>query len=213
MSELKSTYKKNIFQKYKPLFKKLGFTLIAHQFEKGSTWYIEEDWQTYYDSKIAMKNFNKSNQTELEKWLNYYLEFTKIYQLIRKELKNKEDIHFQVRDLKDENGLDYKSEIIDFKILNKNHDEFEEIKYYITFKLKSNKVNVKIKTNGYIHEPTYIKFENNINMTLGDQYTPLYYNLSKTISSNKNDFYKDIISSIDELTQLKYRFFKKNNDG
>ena len=32
MSKLKSIKEQNLFQQYKPLFKKLGFTIIAHQF-------------------------------------------------------------------------------------------------------------------------------------------------------------------------------------
>ena len=158
-----------------------------------------------------MINLDKSNQNDLEKWLNYYLEFAAIYQLINKELKNNEDIHFEVRDLKDQNGLDYKSGIMDFKILNTENNKFTEIKYYLKFKINSENVDIKLKTEDYIHEPKYLKFENNIDMTLSDQYTPVYYNLSKSISSNKNYFYKDIMSIIDEFIQLKYEFFEKNN--
>ena len=193
-----------LYNKYKPLFKEYQFTL-----EKGSTsWYIREDWQTYYDDRIAMKQFSNENISELEKWLSYYLEFVKNYRFLEKEIKHDKDIHFEIRDFNDRNGLDYKSGEMNFKVASNNVENFDQTTYYLKFKINTEQVDVLIKARDALYKDTTIQ-SGNINLNLECNYDVLFYNLTQKLTTTKQSLYTDLMKTTKQMNELNQSFVNK----
>ena len=193
-----------LYNKYKPLFKEYQFTL-----EKNSTsWYIREDWQTYYDDRIAMKHFSNENISELEKWLSYYLEFVKNYRFLEKEIKHDKDIHFEIRDFNDRNGLDYKSGEMNFKVVSNNVENFDQTTYYLKFKINTEQVDVLIKARDALYKDTTIQL-GNINLNLECNYDVLFYNLTQKLTTTKQSLYTDLMKTTKQMNELNQSFVNK----
>ena len=204
-SELMTT----LYNKYKPLFKEYQFTLDMDQFETNSTtWYIREDWQTYYDDRVAMKHFDKKNVKELEKWLSYYLEFVKNYRFLKTEIKPDKDINFEIRDFSDRNGLDYKSGEMDFKIINSKVENFDQTTYYLKFKINTEQVDVLVKARAALHKDTTIQ-SGNIDLNLECDHDVLFYNLTQKLTTKKESLYADLMKVIKQMNKLKQSFVDK----
>lgn len=204
-SELMTT----LYNKYKPLFKEYQFTLDMDQFETNSTtWYIREDWQTYYDDRVAMKHFDKKNVKELEKWLSYYLEFVKNYRFLKTEIKHDKDINFEIRDFSDRNGLDYKSGEMDFKIMNSKVENFDQTTYYLKFKINTEQVDVLVKARAALHKDTTIQ-SGNIDLNLECDHDVLFYNLTQKLTTTKESLYADLMKVIKQMNKLKQSFVNK----
>lgn len=198
-----------LYNEYKPLFKDYQFTLEKDRFETEPTsWYIREDWQTYYDDRIAMKQFDNENINELEQWLSYYLEFVKNYRFLEKEIKHDKDIHFEIRDFSDRNGLDYKSGEMDFKIVSNKVENFDKTTYYLKFKINTNQVDVLVKTRDALHKDTTIQLDD-VDLTLECDYSVLFYNLTQKLTTKKQSLCADLMKVIKQMTELKQSFVDK----
>lgn len=198
-----------LYNKYKPLFKEYPFTLDMNQFETNSTtWYIREDWQTYYDNRVAMKHFDKKNVKELEKWLSYYLEFVKNYRFLKTEIKHDKDIHFEIRDFSDRNGLDYKSGEMDFKVVNSKVGNVDQTTYYVKFKINAEQVDILVKARDALHKDTTIQ-SNDINLNLECDHSLLFYNLTQKLTTTKQLLYTDLMKVIKQMNELKQSFVNK----
>lgn len=198
-----------LYDKYKPLFKEYQFTLEKDRFGTNpAAWYIREDWQTYYDDRVAMKHFDKKNVKELEKWLSYYLEFVKNYRFLETEIKHDKDIHFEIRDFSDRNGLDYKSGEMDFKVVSSKVEKFDQTTYYVKFKINTEQVDVLVKARDALHKDTSIQ-SGNINLNLECDYSLLFYNLTQKLTATKQSLYADLMNVIKQMNELKQSFVDK----
>lgn len=198
-----------LYNKYKPLFKEYQFTLEKDRFGTNPTsWYIREDWQTYYDDRVAMKHFDHKNVNELEKWLSYYLEFVKNYRFLEKEIKHDKDIHFEIRDFHDRNGLDYKSGEMDFKVVSNEVENFDQTTYYLKFKINTKQVDIHIKVRDALHEDTTIQ-SGDINLNLECDHDVLFYNLTQKLTTTKQSLYADLMKVIKQMNKLKQSFVDK----
>lgn len=198
-----------LYNKYKPLFKEHQFTLEMNRFETNPTaWYIREDWQTYYDDRVAMKHFDNKNVNDLEKWLSYYLEFVKNYRFLETEIKHDKDIHFEIRDFSDRNGLNYKSGEMDFKVVSNKVENFDETTYYLKFKINSENVDMLIKVRDALHKDTTIQSDD-IDLTLECDYDVLFYNLTQKLTTTKQLLYVDLVKAVKQMNKLKQSFVDK----
>lgn len=198
-----------LYNKYKPLFEEYQFTLEKDRFGTNPTsWYIREDWQTYYDDRVAMKHFDHKNVKELEKWLFYYLEFVKNYRFLETEIKHDKDIHFEIRDFSDRNGLDYKSGEMDFKVVSSRVENFDQTTYYVKFKINTEQVDVLVKARDALHKDTTIQ-SNDIDLNLECDYSLLFYNLTQKLTTTKQSLYADLMKVIKQMNKLKQSFVDK----
>lgn len=198
-----------LYNKYKPLFKKYQFTLEKDRFGTSPTsWYIREDWQTYYDDRVAMKHFDHKNVNELEKWLSYYLEFVKNYRFLKTEIKHDKDIHFEIRDFSDRNGLDYKSGEMDFKVVSDEVENFDKTTYYLKFKIDTEQVDILVKARDSLQKDTTIQL-GDIDLNLECDYSLLFYNLTQKLTTTKQSLYADLVNVIKQMNKLKQSFVDK----
>ena len=198
-----------LYNKYKPLFKEYQFTLEKDRFGTSTTsWYIREDWQTYYDDRVAMKHFDHKNVNELETWLSYYLEFVKNYRFLEKEIKHDKDIHFEIRDFSDRNGLDYKSGEMDFKVVSNKVENFDQTTYCLKVKINTEQVDVLVAARDTIHKDTTIQ-SGDIDLNLECDHDVLFYNLTQKLTTTKESLYADLVKVIKQMNELNQSFVNK----
>ena len=135
----------------------------------------------------------------------YYLEFVKNYRFLKTEIKHDKDIHFEIRDFSDRNGLDYKSGEMDFKVVSSKVENFDQTTYYVKFKINTEQVDVLVKARDALHKDTTIQ-SGNINLNLECDYSLLFYNLTQKLTATKQSLYADLMNVIKQMNELKQSF-------